>query len=238
MEHMPNILVPIHIVSVIDNSNGYDRETLKRHIAKAVRELIDYREGYHQLTPTFGLVTHDVESKPAGQGTYILNTVDAFEKAINRAPEGFNEFGLPAIDLAIDLSYWRERKRKIILMFFTDEPVNGGQECALQESHVPMLAHKIARIGIAFRGIGPKCRTYEILGKTPRSSYRIVEDSWERREYAESESYIRQFVINSVLQHVFANYQGGLRENDFSYEYNLFQLREEVLPGGLYRELQ
>lgn len=227
----------LDIVFILDLWNGYDRESVKRNVIKLAHDLFnnEFNEIIPRVDLRLGLVTHDVKGKPAVQGKDFLDTAADFKRSINVAPEGINEFGLPAIDLALDLS-WRKRCNRVIA-FFADEPVSGGHEPEFQETNLEKLAQKIAQSHVAFCGFGPSCRTYELLSKTPNSTYRIFESIPDWRE--DAGSLLRQFVISRLSYQLMRAHHGVEElEPSIPIKYNLYQLREVRLPGGLYREMQ
>ncbi len=116
-----------------------------------------------------GLVTHDVEGNATVRASNFAETTEEFVSNLMNSPEGANEYGLPAVDRALDFN-WRSEARRYII-FITDEPVAGGTDPAGQTAKLPELSQKMAGLHVHFLGFGPACESYEQLGLTPGSDY-------------------------------------------------------------------
>lgn len=116
-----------------------------------------------------GLVTHDVGGSATVKAWNFAETTEEFVGNLLSAPDGANEYGLPAVDRALDFN-WRTDARRYII-FITDEPVAGGTDSGGQNAKLPELCQKMAALHVHFLGFGPGCGSYEQLGLTPGSDY-------------------------------------------------------------------
>lgn len=170
----PKIKGVADIVFVVDFSGSMSDliDGLKRHIGDFAAKLIgDPQATVRDLR--LGLVTHDVGGSPAVHSAPFVASAEGFRQHLAGAPSGSTEFGLPAIDVALDFP-WRPLCRRYIV-FFTDEPVEGGHDPQRQQAKLQDLCQKTATLHVHFVGYGPSCPSYELVGKTPGSSYQVVD---------------------------------------------------------------
>jgi len=170
----PRIKGVADVVFVLDVSGSMADiiEGVKRHIGDFVAKLL----GDPQSTlrdVRLGLVTHDVDGDAKVHAASFVTSAEGFRSNLLAAPSGVDEYGLPAIDRALD-SPWRSVCRRYIV-FLTDEPVSSGHAPQFQESKVYPLCEKMTRLHVHFIGYGPPCPNYELVGKTPGSMYRVVD---------------------------------------------------------------
>lgn len=162
------------VVFVMDHSGSMADliQGVKEHVANFVHDLLNDPQSTVQDV-RLGLVTHDVMGKASVHWAPFVSTADAFQKNLEAAPEGHDEFGLPALDAALDFP-WRPLCRRYVL-FFTDEEVDGGAASAVQREKLMELCQKAAQLHVHFVGFGPSCSAYELVGKVPGSEYNVTD---------------------------------------------------------------
>ena len=179
---------------------------LSRSMSDIIRGLKDYIADFvHNLLTDpqstvkdvrLGLVTHDVSGRPAVHAAGFTTAASDFRASLMNAPEGGTEFGLPAEDRALDFP-WRSTCRRYIV-FFTDEPVDGGHDPVRQNSKLQELGQKMSALHVHFIGFGPQCPSYEMLGKTPGSKYSL----WDRNPTATDMKDVLEGIGKTVSQGV------------------------------------
>lgn len=118
-----------------------------------------------------GLVAHYADGGDR-RGVYswdFTESTELFRKHLsgcNSLPSSADEFGLPALDRALDFP-WRPKCRRF-LVSFTDEPVSGGHRSQFQKSRLQELAAKFSALRVAGYLVGPSCPAYDQLGRGPR----------------------------------------------------------------------
>jgi len=162
------------IVFVVDTSGSMSSiiDGLKTYIADFVDVLLNDPQSTVRDV-RLGLVTHDVNGNPEVHSADFMTSPSDFRTALMDAPTGATEYGLPAIDRALDFP-WRDVCRRY-LVFFTDEPVAGGHNVSFQNDKLNELASKMSALHVHFIGFNEwDCPSYGLLGKTPGSSYSVV----------------------------------------------------------------
>lgn len=214
------------VVFVVDSSGSMSDilAGLKQHITDFVKDLLSSAQSTVSDV-RMGLVTHDVNSREAAQSADFVTSAQSFEQLVSNAPNGGTEFGLPAIDLALDFP-WRTKCRRYIV-FFTDEPVDGGHDPAFQRSRLQELCQKMAGLHVHLLGIGPKCPSYEKVGKTPGSDYHPEQDRDKLRRPDMKETLIglSKTITNGVDEQAFLKAQK-----------NIYGLSETAVGSGVLRE--
>jgi hypothetical protein len=214
------------VVFVVDSSGSMSDilAGLKTHIKDFVRDLLNSPQS--TLSDVrLGLVTHDVNGRPATQSAAFVSSDTEFATLVDCAPGGGTEFGLPAIDLALDFP-WRVECRRYIA-FFTDEPVEGGHEAPFQRSKLQELCKKMAELHVHLLGIGPECPSYDVVGKTPGSDYK-AEKNRQTLEHPD---------MKDVLIGLAKTITGGVDSSVFSSaKKNIYTLRETPIGTGVIRE--
>ena len=165
----------VDIVFVVDDSSSMDsvKDGIKRYINQFADALengtafdIDYRLGF---------VLHGHEKILIRQFT---DDVEAFKSALingtARHDTGWNEFGLPALDVAADFP-WQKKRHKFIL-FFTDEGVGGGHEPQFQMSKYDELLSKLEDLKVKLYFYGPDTEEYRFFLRVPATEYNPVEN--------------------------------------------------------------
>lgn len=116
-----------------------------------------------------GLVTHDVEGRAEVWGADFAETHEEFVGNLTGAPSGGNEYGVSAIERALQFP-WRDNCRRYILCI-TDEPAQGGHDPAGQAALIASVIEGIKGKHIYFLGFGPNCPDYEQIGLVPGCDY-------------------------------------------------------------------
>ena len=176
-EDAPRIKGVADIVFVVDVSGTMSDiiDAVKQYIAEFVDMLVNDPQSTVKDV-RLGLVTHDVDGDARVHAVDFMAEPGDFRNALMNAPDGGTEYGLPAIDRALDFP-WRPECRRYIV-FFSDENVDGGHGPAFQNSKLQELAQKMSTLHVHFMGFNEEaCPSYELLGKTPGSSYSVVSRS-------------------------------------------------------------
>ncbi|QCI27620.1 vWA domain-containing protein [Caminibacter pacificus] len=159
------------VVFVIDNSGsmGPVKDEVKKHIKDLVNKLekedVESRLG-------FVFYGHD-----AIYVKHFTDDVDEFLesfKEVQTKDTGWNEFTLPAIDLAADLD-WREGAHRYIVIF-TNEDIYGGYESDEQIAKFDWLLEKLKKLNIKVFYIGEDCDYYRKFKELPNSMYIVTKD--------------------------------------------------------------
>lgn len=159
----------VDIVFVIDNSVSMSDviEGVKNHITTFVNSLetnsdnnIDYRIGF---------VMHGNDALLIKE--FTKSTADFKQAMINTKnyDTGWDEFGLPAIDMAADFP-WEEKRHKFIIIF-TDESTNSGHKPKYQMSKLPQLLSKLEGKRIKIYYLGVDAEDYREFKKVPGTYY-------------------------------------------------------------------
>ncbi|MDZ7337604.1 MAG: VWA domain-containing protein [candidate division KSB1 bacterium] len=159
------------VVFVLDRSGSMESciEAVKNHIGTFVNSLVsdprlssvDWRVGFVAFDDSDFYVldfTRDI--------TRFQNGLDAFDT-------GGSELTLPALDVALDFA-WRPEAQRVVILF-TDEPMDGGEEIPLQLSHFEGLRKKVVTLSIKLFYYGPQCPTYAEFAKLPGSCVQFVD---------------------------------------------------------------
>ena len=167
------------LVFVVDISPSMDDiiDSLKTYISSFVDSLLNDPQSTVRDV-RLGLVLHNLYNEQVfdtpmlGEHSFTTSA-EEFSGWLERTHEGNDEFGLPAVDRALDFP-WRPHCRRYIV-FFSDEPVSTGHDPGLQNSKLNDLAEKLASLHVHFIGFNQEsCPSYELLGKTPGSTYSVV----------------------------------------------------------------
>ena len=161
----------VDVVFVIDNSQSMDsvKEEVKANIKNLVNKLknenIEYNVG-------FVFYGHD--------DIYVKHLTDNIEeflgsfKEVQSKDTGWNEFTLPAIDLACDMK-WRDGAHRYIVIF-TNEDIFGGYEPDEQIAKFDWILEKLKNLNIKVFYIGEDCDYYRKFKELPDSMYIVTKD--------------------------------------------------------------
>lgn len=159
------------VVFVMDISGSMSPviSSVKNHITSFVDSVRKYSQPAVDLR--LGLVAHYADGGDR-RGVYAWEFTDSsevFKTQLGRCdslPASGDEFGLPALDRALDFP-WRPKCRRFVISF-TDEPVSGGTDHPLQTSRLKELAEKFVALRVAGYLVAPACPDYDELGRAPR----------------------------------------------------------------------
>ena len=164
----------VDIVFVIDNSGSMSSviEGVKKHIDTFVTSL--ETNANKQIDFRIGFVMHGNEMILVKDFT---NSVADFRQAMENTKNydtGYDEFGLPAIDIAADFP-WEEKRHKFVIIF-TDEDVTGGHWSDEQLAKFPELLSKLEALRIKIYYLGVDSENYREFKKVPGTYYEPNED--------------------------------------------------------------
>jgi len=164
----------VDIVFVIDNSGSMSSviEGVKKHIDTFVTSL--ETNANKQIDFRIGFVMHGNERILVKNFT---DSVADFKQAMERTRQyetGWDEFGLPAIDIAADFP-WEEKRHKFVIIF-TDEDVNGGHLPDIQLEKFPELLSKLEALRIKIYYLGVDSTNYREFKKIPGTYYEPNDD--------------------------------------------------------------
>ena len=163
------------IVFVLDLSSSMNsiKNSLKTHIGDFIDNIINGVQSTLKDV-RLGLVLHGARSENKISVLPLTFSLEKFNDHLLNTKGGLDEFGLPAVDAALDLQ-WRDNARRYIV-FFSDEAVETGFMPDLQIKYLRALAIKMSELHIHFIGFNTKqFPSYAFLGKTPGSSYTVLE---------------------------------------------------------------
>jgi len=160
------------IVFCIDASGSMEPciEGVKKHIQKLLDGILSNPQ-LSYLDWRLGIVAHD------STNFFILdftNNLSRFKEALKKITSGGNEFTLPALDWCLDFN-WRDNAHKIIILF-TDEPLEGGEEPEFQRSKIKELFEKIITLKAMVYFVGPDCPEYRDIQKLPKCIFEPIEE--------------------------------------------------------------
>ena len=146
------------------------REALARNIAEFV-QLIASDPQSPVTDLRVALVIHGIGRKVKSFG--FTQSIEQFRDLLQDVAGRGQEFGLPAIDLALDLQ-WREVCKRVIV-FLSDEGVaSDGEEGRFQSPRIHELGQKMARLHVKYFGFCTvDCPMYSHLGRVPGSAYTV-----------------------------------------------------------------
>jgi len=214
------------IVFVLDVSRSMNKkiEGIKSSISDFVDTLF-----YDPQTPIkdlkLGLVIHGIGQKV--RGFDFVDSAEEFLTILGEAKGRGQEFGFPAIDMALDFP-WREKSRKYIV-FFTDETVEqDGDNGTFQKPKFMEVCQKMANSGIHILAfITRECPYYKYLDKIPGSSVYIGAYGLDDKSEPSMNS-----LLNGVAKTITLGGNGSLN----SVARNLYGLREVRKGCILFRE--
>jgi uncharacterized protein YegL len=192
----------VDIVFVIDNSGsmGDVIEGVKNHITIFVNSLeqnasnkVDYRIGF---------VMHGNDKILVKRFT---DSAAEFQQAIIETKQyktGWNEFGLPAIDIAADFP-WDEKRHKFIIIF-TDESTEGGHDPQFQLSKFDLLLSKLETLRTKIYYLGVDAEDYRRFKEVPGTYYE-PNDTFDHVDFSE----LLNKIGKSVSQASGVSLQGG-----------------------------
>lgn len=223
----------VDIVLVIDYSSDIrNGKNLKDELCRLGHDLFADGGWADDVDLRLGLVTHDVEGKPAVKSCDFVESGADFVRRVNDLVDGINEFGLPAVDLALDF-FWRGPSSDKYIAFLSGEPMAGGHAPGFQLSKLYKLCQKLIDLHVIFLGMGPPCEAYSLLGKTPGSSYKT--EAYGFADKLNAGELFRKYLIDYLMKYVpriRAWMPDAINKRPQS---NLYELSESLHKGGILR---
>lgn len=205
----------VDIVFVVDISGSMEPviEGVKENINKFVNSLkdnvnnpIDYR---------LGLVLENCET------FYIKDfttSIDEFKNALNQfSATEYDEFTLPAIDMAADFP-WDENRHKFIIIF-TDEDVETGCNPEVQLEKYDMLIDKLNSLHIKLYYLGIHSDNYEKL-KLVNDTYYEPHEDYNSVDFSE--------LLIKVAKSVSQSSNTNLQKTKSSYPKDIYNVKKFV----------
>jgi len=150
-------------------------ESVKEHITTFVDSI--NASSQIPIHLRLGLVTHEAAmgDRRGVWASAFTESVHDFKALLTgcEANSTGNEFGLPALDRALDFD-WRPSCRRFVVSF-TDEPVEGGTDVPFQLGKLPELADKFHALRVAGYLIGPACPNYDAICAGPKMVRVVME---------------------------------------------------------------
>ena len=137
-------------------------EGVKEHISKFIEGLLANPQ-LSNLYCRLGFIAYDCYD------FYLMDfttDIKKFQSAMSSLQPGGNEYSLPALDWSLDFS-WRENAHRIVIQF-TDEPLEGGEDPPFQRSKLQELYGKIASLNAMLYFVGPDCKEYRGFERVPK----------------------------------------------------------------------
>lgn len=165
------------VVFVLDVSGSMSSviDAVMAHIAGFVESI--HTHSQMKMDVRLGLVAHESSSgqRRGVRAWDFTEQVDSFCAALAQAQDGASgdEFGLPALDYALDFD-WRPNCRRFVISF-TDEPVSGGQQHEFQVSQLEALRQKFADLRVNGFILAPPCPDYDQLCRSQRMLRTVLE---------------------------------------------------------------
>jgi len=182
----------VDICFVVDNS--VSMENVINGIKSYINQFADMLANGTGVDIDFriGFVLHGQEKILVRQFT---DDVEAFKSALINATQrhdtGWDEFGLPALDVAADFP-WQKKRHKFIL-FFTDEGVASGHNPQLQMSKYDELLTKLEELRVKLYFYGPDMTEYRHFQRVPGTEYNPTDD-FDSLDFSE--------ILNSIAKSV------------------------------------
>ena len=95
-------------------------------------------------------------------------------KEVQTKETGWNEFTLPAIDLACDMK-WRDGAHRYVVIF-TNEDIYGGYDSDSQIEYFDSVLEKLQKMNVKVFYIGEDCDYYRKFKELPNSMYIVTKD--------------------------------------------------------------
>ncbi len=158
------------IVFCIDSSGSMSPciEGVKNHIESFITGLISNPQ--FDLDWRLGIVSYDYEVFRILEFT---EDIERFRSALQKIEAGGDELTFPALDWSLDFP-WRPHAHKIIVLF-TDEPLEDGDDPDYQRSKMDLLFEKIVKLRCMVYFVGPSCEEYEKIATLPRCYFEPLE---------------------------------------------------------------
>ena len=192
----------VDIVFVIDNSGSMSDviEGVKNHINTFVTSL--EKNANNKVDYRIGFVMHGSEKILVKE--FTTSAID-FQQSMQNTKNhdtGWNEFGLPALDIAADFP-WEDKRHKFIIIF-TDESTHSGHDTSFQLSKFDQLLSKLETLRTKIYYLGVDAEDYQRFKEVPGTYYE-PNDTFEHVDFSE----LLNKIGKSVSQASGAGLQGG-----------------------------
>ena len=110
------------------------------------------------------------------QGRFFTDDIKTFQNALAEVKTGDNEAPLVALDCALDFP-WRDSKScRRIVIFMTDEAVEGGNRLAEARSKLDSIIKKIHGLKVLLYIVTPESKVYDQLSSADKCEWEVVEE--------------------------------------------------------------
>jgi hypothetical protein len=110
----------------------------------------------------------------SGQGRFFTSDIAAFQRAVGGLRTGDNESPLVALDCALDMPWRARRQTHRIIVFLTDEPVEGGNRQAESLAKVHELIAKMHILKAMLFLVSPDSAGFEQLSGADKCEWEVV----------------------------------------------------------------
>jgi len=154
-------------------------------------------------TKTEQMATFDAVYRPKGSRLFT-GDVSAFRAALGRVSVQGDEAPLVALDTALDFPWRSGADCHRVVIFLTDEPLEGSLSPEAYTSKIPQLVQKIVDRRVLLFMATPDCELYEKLAVVEKSEWEIVgsSDGLAEVDFRKLFEAIGKSVSVSFAQHV------------------------------------
>lgn len=110
----------------------------------------------------------------ASQGRFFTTDIAAFQRAVGALRTGDNESPLVALDCALDMPWRARRQTHRIVVFLTDEPVEGGNRQAESLAKIPQLVAKMHTLKTMLFLVSPDSEGFEQVAQADKCEWEVV----------------------------------------------------------------
>ena len=108
------------------------------------------------------------------QGRFFTSEVREFQRALGEITTGHNESPLVALDCALDFSWRPRRQTHRIVVFLTDEPVEGGNRQEDSMRLAPQIIEKLHTLKVMLFLVAPDSAGFEEISSADKSEWEVV----------------------------------------------------------------
>ncbi len=110
----------------------------------------------------------------AGQGRFFTTDIAAFQRSVGALRTGDNESPLVALDCALDMPWRGRRQTHRIVVFLTDEPVEGGNRQAESLAKIPQIIAKMHTLKTMLFLVSPDSEGFEQVAQADKCEWEVV----------------------------------------------------------------
>ncbi len=111
----------------------------------------------------------------AGQGRFFTTDLAAFQRGVGTLPTGGNESPLVALDCALDMPWRARRQTHRIVVFLTDEPVEGGNRQEESLRKISDIISKMHTLKVMLFLVSPDSAGFESLAAADKCEWEVVD---------------------------------------------------------------